>query len=93
MEGAVGMLKHRTFQVVADQIAELPLAFDERYWRLANISYREYLCYEFMQVFAQENPKFDKARFMKACGVDNPLLLEDNLIHANGILIDSSKVA
>jgi len=56
-----GSLEHRHFATIAAIITEISVP-DE--------SYRETLAKEFAWSLASTNPRFDKARFLRACGVE-----------------------
>lgn len=54
----------------ADMVASLPIAYDEPWWGSANLSFRENLALEHMQMFEamakRLNLKFNRATFLRA---------------------------
>lgn len=60
------------FEKIAEAIKnDLPKAFDYPYWEMANTTYRDELVVLLADIFGEINQRFDRKKFMRACGTDD----------------------
>ena len=79
------MFTQKHYVAAAEVIADLPSGLDEPYWTMADTSSREQIAKGFCELFESKNKKFDRNRFLDACGVEEDSVIRDkSLIEVMG---------
>jgi hypothetical protein len=65
------MFQRRHYEVVADTIKRMDGLVPDRTEADALNVARATVADRFASMFATDNPRFDRARFLRACGMDN----------------------
>ena len=71
------MFTPKHYTAAAQIIADLPTGLDDPYWSMADTSSREQVAKRFCDLFASQNEKFDKKRFLDACGIEEDSVIRD----------------
>ena len=72
------MFTQKHYTAIAKVIAnDLPAGLDEPYWTMGDTSSREQIAKQFCELFDGQNEKFDKTRFLDACGIEEDSVIRD----------------
>lgn len=86
-------MHRKQFEVLAQTVRELPRAFDEPYWRMANSTYRDEVAVALAETLAKTNPRFDRKRFLLACDVpEDAACMDPKAEQIMGVWLDTESM-
>ncbi len=82
------MFTQKHYEAAAKVITDLPTGMDDPYWTMGDTSSREQVAKRFCDLFASQNEKFNKQRFLDACGIaEDSVIRDDSLTEIMGVHI------